>query len=577
MRDPIDESDAWLAHERHARYIDKCRYFLRRAIRFLSTVVTPLAVVFGIGLVGFFVIAESKTAFYVFLVYLPLAWLLILVVAAAKPVESHSVRALLNSFQYQVDRARQNLGRDTRSIDDAVQKAFDGMDQELRAQLQNKKIRMAQVKGEVLRFHDPEEPLGTRWRPPTLSEMGYVIAAADTFAPNTPLLALYKFSGEDRSRGNTVMDAYIILKEGSSDSFSGAFAAKVLSPFQIRLVIPEETIARLGAPHTQSRETSRSDTDHNVAYIMSMLGPIVPGNTRALQASLRAVSHVRPDTAHSEKLPAASVRGALRILLTEGISHDASLMQLTAAALRQAPQQFVIALASLAREDHDNPAGLQSALNTLAAILAPSAEPCRPELAAALKDYALTIQSLAAIPADHRINNPGFAYIEARGAEADSGFWSRIAQLAVAADSSEKVPLQTLLVTTTLNNDTFRERLKGYYDLQHGHKTQDDIALLWAGLDAEKITLNTVRDFPPVAVTDFVKAPSSSLVFTTDAGLVQLDGVASVARYLIWTPCGRLLDVSGEKLNRLQQQEARVRDILQQGAASQAQVQAGAL
>lgn len=566
LRGLLNKSDALLAHERRARYFGWLRDLTKRALRLARNAITPLAIVIGLGMVAFFVVAESKPVFFAFLVYLPLAWLLVFALAAEKSDEYQSVRSLLTSFQYQVDRAKQNLGQDNKAVDESVKKAFDRLHREVRALLLDKKIGMSQIRREVLRFHDPDEPMGTRWRPPTLSEMGYVIAAADAPEPANQMLALYKYSGEHSSGNGALMDTYTILKEGSSDTFSGVFAAKVQSPFRIRLVVPEDTRRRLESPGSQPEQTAPANTDLNVAYILSMLGPVTRADTRAVEANLRALSVLPVDTAPAQALTAPAVRAHLRTVLTESIAHDDSSLRTAAAALRQAPQQFVCALADVSHDAGDQLAGGTATIDTLAAILLPSAAQHRPALSAELKDFALTVQSLAAIPSTQVITHPGSAYVEARGAEADAGLLSRIAQLLAPSVKDAAAPIQPVFVTTHLTEDYFRMLLQGFRDLQPGGKAQADIDVLAAALDAKTLRLNTVDGTGAVTLQNVAQSTAGPLYLLTDIGRVNHDTAAGSARAVLWTLSGRALEVPADTLDRLQQIELRVRLILRQAS-----------
>jgi len=171
-------------------------------------------------------------------VLLPGGGLFFVILTIRNRMVARSVQELLGYFYYRVDLARQQFVHDPKSIDEHVQKAFDTLHEEMRLLLQEKKIRLSRLKREILSFHPPEAPAATVWQPPSLSEMGYVIVAADKFLPEASILAIYKYSGEERRQDGTIADMYTILKEGSSQGFSHAFKAKVLSPYTRPLTAP---------------------------------------------------------------------------------------------------------------------------------------------------------------------------------------------------------------------------------------------------------------------------------------------------------------------------------------------------
>ncbi len=538
-------TDAQIAREYRARYRSRFRNAFASLGKILRKAITPIMVIAGSGLILFFVLTGSKTGFYVFLVYLPIAWLLIFILAATTPEKLNSIRYLLKSFEYQVDRAKQNLGNDHKSIDEQVRKAFLRLHGEVQALLQYKKIKMSQVKREVLRFHAPDEPLEARWRPPTLSEMGYVLAAADTYAPYTAVLALYKYSGEARSRNGTIVDAYTILQEGFDATFSAAFAARVQSPFPIHLDAPDNTHTSVAATASIANERGNADTEHHVAYILSLLGPLTWPTATALDANLRAMAALAADTPRSALLSAISARGILRSLFTEGISHLQSSLHLANAALRQTPLPFVCALAGIARDNSDNHKRLFTLLDTVAEILVPSAASSRADLADLLKASAATIQRFEVIPADKPIAHAGRVYAEARGAEADAEFFNKIKQLYDADTHSADAPVPLVVMTTNFTFKAFQSLLRSYGELQPGKTQQAIIDTLLAALNDGRLRLNTVEG------NNVVQVNNQPLIFSANAALVAVDGVNSAARYVLWTLAGQALAVPGDQLGHL--------------------------
>jgi hypothetical protein len=521
---------------------------------------TPALCLVALVLVLYLFLADSITAFHALLAVILPAWVLVIVIATDNLRDSRSVAALLNDFAYQVDRARQNIGNDPKAIDQSVQAAFDKLHAEVALLLRRRKIRMAQVKREVLKFHDPGEPLTGRWRPPTLSEMGYVLAAADRFAPDAAVLALYRFSGEQRDRNGTVADTYTILKEGSSTAFSAAFDAKIQSPYTVALtpfappLADTGTVAVTAAP---AHAGSVADSDHNVGYILSLLGPVTPLSAQAFEQNLRAIA--RHPAKAAQALPADLVWGNLRSLMTEPMLHREDVLAAASNALRQAPHLLVCAVAGHgcgAGNDNSDDAHC-SVLTVLAEMLAPANDASRAALATAVRIFASSIRRLAPVRIDEPIANPGYACVEARGAEADAGLLKCIAQLlSPAAGAAHAHPV---IVVTNLTQHAFQQRLSGYGELSPGADDQAVIDTLLAGLQTHALTLHTVAGVDALKAQNIV-ARDPQIIVSCDPALVDVEGLGRDVQYLLWTAGGRALRVDTHTMRYLPAAAQEIRD-----------------
>lgn len=529
------------------QYHSRARGGARRALTAVDQIVrraiTPFVITVGLVLVVLIAISRSEVAFYALLGFLPIGWLLIFALATKSPEELPTVHGLLRMFDHQVDRAKQNFANDSKAIDEHVQRAFVRMHDRVQTLLEHKKIRRSQIKREVLRFHSPNEPMRNRWRPPTLSEMGYVVAATETFSPNAPVLALYKFSGEQRSRDGTVAETYTIVKEGSSDTFSDAFPAKIQSPFKVSLVVSDDVRATL-APHGELASRATADTDHNVTYILSLLGPITHRTAPALPINLRTMrglgelGELGEDTP-LPPLPPAALHARLRSIFTEVDSRSESSLRTARAALRQAPLLVVAALADIERAHDDNHARLRSGLDAIADILVPAPNPAQAEVLLALQSLALALQRLTILGDEERLNHPGLIYLEARGVEADSEYLKRIAQLI-----KPTVPL--MLMTTNLSLDEFQSQLRGYVELQPDPAHQANLETLDQALREGKLKLNTVSDSAPVKVKTLIgELGSKTLIISANPLLTDMDGIENPVAYVLWTLSGHALVMTG--------------------------------
>jgi hypothetical protein len=206
-------------------------HFLATRSAGIQRFLVPTAVLGALGLVALFVFSGSRVMFYALLALILLAWLLILVLVVLNPADSPSVHSLLRTFTQQVDRAGQQWRNDPTEHHAAVLRAFDKLHDEMQSLLVQRKIKMRQLKREVLRFDSPEEPVAMRWRPPTLGELGYVLVAAETFSRDGAVLALYQHLGEKQNPDGSWVDVYTIVREGSAGNFSSGFQARIQSPY----------------------------------------------------------------------------------------------------------------------------------------------------------------------------------------------------------------------------------------------------------------------------------------------------------------------------------------------------------
>lgn len=526
-----------IVRQYHSRARGGARHALTAVDRLIRRAITPFVITVGLALAVLIAITHSEWAIYALLAFLPIGWFLVFALVTKSPEELPSVHALLRTFDRQVDHAKQHFANDPKTIDDQVRHAFVRMHDQVQVLLQHKKIRMSQIRREVLRFHSPNEPMGNRWRPPTLSEMGYVVAAAAKFSPGAPVLALYKFSGEQRSRDGTVAETYTIVKEGSANTFSDTFAAKIQSPFKVSLMVSDDVRATL-APRGEITSRAPVDADHNVTYILSLLGPITPATAPVLLSNLRAMRGLGEDR-EPPPLSCAVLHARLRSMFTEVDSHSESSLRTTRAALRQAPLLAVAALADIERAHDDNHARLRSGLDAIADILVPAPNPAQAAILLALQRLALPLQQLTLLGDEEQLNHPGLIYLEARGVEADSEYLKRLAQLI-----KPTVPL--LLMTTNLSLDEFQSRLRGYVELQPGPAHLAILATLDQALREGKLKLNTVRGSAPVMVKTLIgELGSKTLIISANPLLTDMDGIENPVACVLWTLSSHALVMTG--------------------------------
>lgn len=521
------------------------------SLRLIKTVVS-LAFLIGILLVLLATYrGGSDTNFLLLVGFVVAAWIVVFYFVIWPDDNAYSARKLLSSFTYHVDLARQQHGTDTRILEQQVLKAFEKLHNDTEALLQKRLIRIAQLKREVMRFHIPPSPhaaKSTRWRPPTLSEMGYVLAAADKYTRGEPVLALYKFSGEARSGAGQVADTYTILKEGRLSDFSGNFEAKVQSPFPIALDAPPVARDASGDEVPMSRIDTPldalADSEHNVAYILSLLGPVTTLNNAVLNDNLRAMSALAPDPAHARVLSAASVRSWQRSALTERIGYLKSSLPLARRALQQEPQLMVGALADIYRNGDDDAAALSFCLATIADMLAPLSAQPRHDIEYWLSEFTRLTQNMT-VATGAPLENPGIAYIDARGTEADAALLRRAAELTstAAKDAGERGIRVHLF--SDLTDQAFRRQLRGFRELNAGAEDQAVIHALLQHLNEDKLSLHQVDGNETLKAKAFPRPaghqPGNELYYAVNPAGIELEGAAPQARYVLWTLSGRAL------------------------------------
>lgn len=520
--------------------------------------ITPALFMFGLAMVVFVAATQSKAAFIGLIAFIPLAWVAIFLLAVERPEEKRSVHSLLKIFRYQVDLAHQQLNRDPKTVDQNVLKAFDKLHTQVKVLLQKKKIRLARLRQEVMEFPYPPSPRDERWRGPSLSEMGYALGVSETFSPDSPVLALYKFSGEEQQGDGAVVDMFTIMAAGSPPS--PLFSAKLYSPNPNYVVATEAVHAAAAAsatPPVALTETAavRADADAGVGYALSLLGPITLSNVRALEQNLHAMTLLLANSTRAEGMPAATVRQNLRDLLTEKMGRADALLPVAIRAVRQEPRLLVCALADASRDGEDNPAKLHAALDTLAEILLPSAPASRPGLVTLMTDMVLLVQSLGVIPADTKLLNPGLAYVEARGAETDSAFLRRVAQLVLSSTYGANEQPKMVMMSTNLSEQEFRAQLRSYSELAPGKENQQVLDTLLVGLNVKRLMLNIVSGNVSVTVKDIPNFPRDKpipyLLLSANPALLDVEGLAPPHQHVLWTLNGRALEANSDKLDAL--------------------------
>lgn len=525
----------------------------------LLKVIVALAFLVGIVLVLLEAYRGSQTNFLALAGFLLVAWIAVFYFFIWPDDSPRSIHRLLNSFTYHVDLARQQYANDPRLIEAQVLKAFEKLHTEAETLLRKRSIRIAQVQREVMRFHAPHGPTGPRWRPPTLSELGYVLAAAARYVPGMPVLALYKYSGEERTQGGQIADTYTILKEGDLPAFSGQFDAKVHSPFAIPLTPPEGTSTSIGADEAgrpvDTPMNTVADSEHNVAYILSLLSPITTFNAHVLADNLRAMAALPADTDYARMLSPASVRSWQRSVLTERIGFLKSSLPLARHALRQEPHLMVTALADVYRNDSDEAAALSFCLASIADVIAPLSAHPRHDIEYWLKEFARLAQSLAVLPIDQPLVNPGIAYVDARGAEADAALLKRTAELTLTTEQDRAESTLRVHVLSHLTQQEFHGRLRGFRELNAGEDDQAVIHRLLQNLHEARLVLHTVDGTHAAKAKAFPRPAghqiSNELYCAVNAAGVDVEGMSPQARYVLWGLNGRALCGSVEAVRPL--------------------------
>ena len=494
------------------------------------------------------------------------AWLIATLIALAmllvpwwllrRRQRAQAVTECLNAFYNRVDLAKQQHVHDAKAFDEQVQKAFEYLHQEIRLMLQKRQIRIADLKKKVLWFHSPDPPAGTRWSPPTLSQLGYVLAAADRFRADAAVLALYKYSGEESTNGG-IVDSYTIVKEGASTEFSAAFAAKIRSPYAMALRVPDSVntppnvktaTAPAQAPDAAANpvEVDEAETEHNVAYVFSLASRVDANTLQRLQKNLAALAQLAttPGQAASSPLP---THQSLRSLLSDDLSQRKPELGAAHAALRRKPHLLVAALADLHRQQVIDERQLQSLLIHVDAALATASASILQERATRMQTLARTLQTLPALADGQVLRNPGATYVDARGADTDARFMLRMAQLAASSLLPTQRPGPALVVTSHLTDREWRARLGGYAALMPGEENRAALSTLMAALDTRALALHQVDDGQPLKVAEILRSQHATaeqyLVLATDLALTMLDGMPPQLHYVLWTLTSQALIV----------------------------------
>ncbi len=517
--------------------------------------VTTVIVLFGLALALYAGISQSKTAFIVLAALLPVAWLLIVILVINNSGERRSANAQLRRFKYQVDLAKQQMNGDPKKIDQNVLKAFDILQDEIQSLLAQKRVRFKRLRQEILRFPFRTTPQqGTRWQPSTLSELGYVIGVSEKFSPATPLLALYKFSGEGRNTDGSVTDAFTIITESVPHAHAALFAAKVYAPLAntatTRSLAPAAPELASMPPPVDPQPGTAFDEDSGVGYALSLLGPITLSGVRTLTRNFQAIARLPADTAAPDAMPAlmssAPLRKNLRDLLTEKLEHSAAPLRMARHALRQDPQLLVCAIADASRDLKEGPAELLPALAMLAEILTPITPAARPALISLMTEWVVLVQSQQVIADKQPIVNPGVVIIEARGAETDAGFLERVAHWALPAAQQPAANSGGVIATTHLTAGAFHAQLRAYSEMQPGRHGQAVIDALEVALNVKKLALNTVDHNRPIKARELLhspgKKPARWLLFSANPALVDLTGSTPPVQHVLWTLSSRALD-----------------------------------
>ncbi len=173
---------------------------------------------------------EWKNSLLLLIVFLSIAWILILLLAFKSGESTRSVTMLLGSFRRKVDHASQQRKAGVKIDDQLVLKAFDELNAEINALLQAKKVDIARLKSDVLTFLYTGTAQSVEWRPPSLRELGYLIDICKCYANDAPVLALYKFSAKESNGDGCMVATYAILSEDTALSFPPTICVRVESP-----------------------------------------------------------------------------------------------------------------------------------------------------------------------------------------------------------------------------------------------------------------------------------------------------------------------------------------------------------
>jgi hypothetical protein len=528
-----------------------------------------------VGIVLYTGITQSRLGFFALIAVLPAAWIVVFILAVRNPGERRSLDSLLKRFKHQVDLATQQLNTSPAAVDQNVLQAFDKLHAEIKALLTQKKIRFTQLRRAVMHFPYPDAPQqSSRWRPPSLSELGYVIGVCEKFSPDSPFMALYKYYGEERNSDGSLGDTFTIMSASVPRAHAALFVAKVHSPIAnyanyesadggwppapkpdrtaslTQRRPTDATITTLATIETRATVATEaieaSDVGNNLGYALSLLGPITLLNAHGLEQNLQAIVRLPADSARPTVMPAAWARRNLRDLLTEKLEHSQVQLSMARQALQLEPQLLVAAMADASRHFENHPAQILPALTLLAEILTPQAPASRLGLISLMTELVVLIQSLPIIPAGQRIANPDVVCIEARGAETDAGFLRRVAHWVSPAVQGTKINAAKVTMTTNLTEEAFRAQLRGFIELKPGAQDQAVIDALLVALNVKRLVLHIVDGNRLLKVREHLHSPghkaSPWLLLSANPALVDLTGIEPPIQHLLWTLTGRALD-----------------------------------
>lgn len=522
----------------------------------LLKVLVALAALCAIGFILYIGYTRSRAEFLVLGLMLLAAWSMFCFFFVWQGDDTHNVRRLLRAFTNQVDRARQRHRDDTRQIDDQVVKAFEQLHGEVDSLLRRHRLRMTQLRRAVTQLATRDAPDRPRWRPPTLMDMGYALTAAEQYQRGTSVLALYKLSGETRARSGEIVNTYTIVKEGVSTEFSGRFEAKVLSPHASVMAADSVTgESPRDAAHVARADVQpigSTDSEHNVSYILSLLGPLDEINSGVLVDNLRAMAALKADTVTAPTLTLASVRGWQRSVLTERIGYLESSLPLARRALRQEPQILIAAIADLLRDPAKHWAIRMDCLAALTHILQPVSRYTRNEIERLFNQFVSQLHALESVAATQSQENPGLAFVDLRGAETNSLLFKYIAALLNTRAQGAGERLSRVRIFSNLTLPEFQAHLRGFRELNASADDQAALHTLLQGLNEEKLVLQHVTGSQVIKAKALARPAGHALhqelfCAANPAGL-DLEGVAPQASYVLWTLNDHALRASVEQL-----------------------------
>jgi hypothetical protein len=185
---------------------------------------------FGAGLIMLVAYSEWEDSFVILLAILAIAWLLLVIYALSNVGKTPSVTTLLRTFRRKVDHARQQSNAALE--DQLVLRAFDELDADIKSLLQRKKVRLARVNRDVMSFMYPAQSQSVHWRPPSLSELGYLLDVCKRRAKDAPVLAIYQLARENPDGTGAIAGTYEIMRKDMSSAFASTITISVATPHQ---------------------------------------------------------------------------------------------------------------------------------------------------------------------------------------------------------------------------------------------------------------------------------------------------------------------------------------------------------